>query len=85
MWSFPVIMFPKLCAEQTHVRFAGDDEVIKAFLLDCLNKSLHERDRIRCSNRGTSGLDLLIRECIQERLRVLPVVVVHQNLAGQFL
>ena len=67
------------------VRFAKDDEMVKAFLFDRLHKSLHGCDGIRRSNCGSLSLDLSGRKDIQEWLGVFAIVVVHQNLAGKSL
>ena len=80
-----MIVLTKLPAEQRHVRLSEDDEMIEAFLFDGLDKTLHERNCIRRSNGSPLSLDLAIREDIQEWLRILAIVVVHQEIARHTL
>lgn len=76
-----VIVFLELFAKNVHVPVTKDDEVIEAFLLDRLDKSLGKGDHVRRANRCSLCLDLALFQRCQERFRVFTIVVVHQDFA----
>ena len=47
MRTFKVIMILEFLAKNVHVLVAKDDKMVEAFLLNRLNKSLDEGNRIR--------------------------------------
>lgn len=78
---FFVIVLDEFTAKDVHVLATKDDEMIKTFLLDRLNESFGECDHVRRSDRSSLGFDLPCFKGIHEWLRVLAVIVEHQDLA----
>ena len=81
MKPFFVIVVFEFLAKEVHVFVAKDDEMVETFLLDRLNESLGKGDHVRRSDRSSLGFDLFLFKTIHEQLRVLCVIVKHQDLA----
>ena len=79
--SFFVVVDFELLAQDIHVLVSKDDEMIETFLLDRLDEPFGEGDHVRRTDRRPLCLNLSLFQGRNERLRVLPVIIQHQNLA----
>jgi hypothetical protein len=81
MRSFFVIMDFKFLAKNIHVLVPKNDEMIQNLLLDCLDESLGKGDHVGRTDGCSLSLDFAFLERCQKRLRILPIVIMHQDPA----
>ena len=76
-----MIVVPKFRAKNIHMFVAKDHEMVQAFLLNALNKSLDVGNCIWRSKSSSLRFDLCFGERCEKRFGVFAVVVMHKNLA----
>src|SRR5580704_17449793 len=85
MWPLGMIMLEKLATQVVHVPLTEDHEIIEAFLLNALDKSLDIGRRVGRAIGRPAGVNPGVLQRGIEASREFTVPIVHNDLGSQLL